>query len=204
MAGTEGRTCDACGTRLGLIKFRYREGYVCRSCYDRASLCGHRTIRGMSREELEQALQEGTAGQTSGVEFFPTRRAGDLLLVDDYRDVVCLPNNRRVVGAGRAPVYLRAHEIEASGIRISPKLSKRALAQLARGESGRQDVLVSELAVWVRARRAKDGGKARTFDIPLITSSVRASSYAFKRTYALAVRAQELVVGVSEGNPERK
>lgn len=204
MASTRGRTCDACGTRLRLVKFRYQEGYVCRSCYDRASLCGHRIIRGMGREELEQALREGAAGQASGVEFFPTRRVGDLLLVDDYRGVVCLPNNRRVVGAGHAPVYLRSDEIEASGIRTSPQFSKRALAQLARDKGDRQDVLVSELVVWVRARRAEDCGKARTFGIPLIASSVRASSYAFKRTYELAVRAQGLVVGVSEGNSERK
>lgn len=179
-------TCDVCNAELGLLRFRYADGFICKDCYDLASGSNTQTIRKLSLDEVEEAIERRRKQLDVDVEFIPTKRAGDLLQIDERRGLVCLPHNRRTAGDVAAPEFFAVDAIRSCRIESVPRRTEKELATLAaRGGDG---ITLSSLALVIQTRSRKEPYTAQ-----LITTAVKTDGFAFRRSFELAVRAKQLV-----------
>lgn len=95
------KKCLLCEKKLGWVKFKTADGYLCKTCYGIASLNYTRTITRMTLTDLEKVYQQAQQDETmqNTVDFDITRRINGYVLFDDSRQILCLPNNSRFAAA---------------------------------------------------------------------------------------------------------
>lgn len=179
------KTCDICGVPLGLFKFRYAEGLICRNCYDAATAGGRETVRQMTRAELEEAIQARQGALEDVPDFRANLRVGDVLLVDQERKLFCLPHNRRTDGTNAKPEVIAWDDVRGVRLVSDPAYSTSELKALSRASP---DVVVRRLCIEIRVAH-----QAHPSTLCLFTTPVRAKSFAYRQSLALALRAMELL-----------
>ncbi|MGI6109195.1 MAG: DUF4428 domain-containing protein [Eubacteriaceae bacterium] len=170
------KTCDVCGAPLGILRFKYKDGAVCRDCYEKAS---HHCVETISRLTLDQVkdLCEADKGDSTGGDMFDiTRRIGNFILFDDKNKNFCIPNNRMVIRGYKNPVIHPYDDIKSVSIVSDPELKPDQLAQLAQSGNGGQ--LIHSLKVEILL-----GEHHIPCDVPVIVNTVRSKSFAYRRSY---------------------
>lgn len=101
------KKCQICNRKLGLIKFRTADGYICKACYKIASNNYERTVVDLSLAELKETFDQDDFEQRKKHEdnFFISRKINGYVLFDDQHKVLCLPNNARYAREQLKPEY---------------------------------------------------------------------------------------------------
>lgn len=88
------KKCLVCEAPLRLVKFKCIEGYVCKTCYEKASLNFTQTIKTKTKDEL-LAIIKLPDQDSINVGFEISRKINQLLLFDDSHQKICLPNHKK-------------------------------------------------------------------------------------------------------------
>lgn len=101
------KACLICESSVRFIKFKCRDGYVCKTCYETVSLNFSQTIKSKNKEELLLIYQVNALNKETVVTdeqpFEITRRIGQFLLFDDRHQLLCLPNHSKYTKEQRKP-----------------------------------------------------------------------------------------------------
>ena len=178
------RTCDLCGSPLGIMKFRYAEGHICRSCYEVVSSGCTSTIRQMKHDELETAYSERKRAFAHMGEFRTTQRVGDFLLIDEERKLICLPNNRRGGGTVRQPEIIAWGDMRSIRLISNPSKEPNELKEVSKTNP---NLVFSHLSIEIEA------DKDRSAVIVFFATPVRARSFAYRQSLGMALRAYDLL-----------
>lgn len=88
------RKCLLCHKKLGLVKFKTADGYICKYCYRISSLDYTKTVTSMTLADLKQVVQQAPQEKmiTDSANFMITRRINGYVLFDDQHELLCLPS----------------------------------------------------------------------------------------------------------------
>ena len=180
------RTCDVCGDRLGMVKFRYRDGFICKDCYERASRACTETVRGMGLSEVKERCQE--AGDQAVMEDFEmTGRIGNFILIDSNRNKLCIVHNRIRTKEYKKPEIVSLDQIRYCKICCASSLSWEELRSEEKPKEGCVAFLGLELIM--------DSGEKSRY-IQVLSSPVRTKSYAFRKSMGF----MQQIVGYLQSN----
>lgn len=179
-------TCDLCGEKLGLVRFRYRDGFICKRCYALASGSFTSTVRNLSREELEEMYERRKRQLETDGEFLATKKVGDLVQLDERNGKVCLPHNRRMTGDLASPEFILFRDVRSCGIETVPPMDEGELAEFS--SRGDESATITSMLLWIRTADEKG-----LYEVPILSTPVRATSFAFQQSYGMAVRALGLL-----------
>ncbi|MCI2057379.1 MAG: DUF4428 domain-containing protein [Oscillibacter sp.] len=174
------QNCDICGAEVGFLnKFRCQDGVICKKCYEIVSNHFATTITQMTLGELKrnyvknvQPLDMGEGG------FQATRKIGSFLLLDEKTQKVCILNNQKLTGRNTRPVIFPYSALKSFQLISQPQFSVEQLSALAADKTA--DTTIQGLSI----RLYLTGN--RTEEITIIPSSVRVSSFAFRRGLQIA------------------
>ena len=76
------RKCLLCHKKLGLVKFKTADGYICKYCYRISSLDYTKTVTSMTLADLKQVVQQAPQEKmiTDSANFMITRRMFYLMI----------------------------------------------------------------------------------------------------------------------------
>lgn len=175
------RTCDICNTKLGFMnKFRYTDGYICKSCYKKASRQFTETINQKTFEEIKElCYSEDTI---NGQDFEITGKIGNYLLVDEKNSKICILSNRISNKKVATPSFYNVEEIKECRIICEPTISRN---QLEEKILKREEEVINKLKVQISFKEKP------AIDILFIQTGARIKSYAFRQSFTFAKRIQE-------------
>lgn len=180
------KTCDVCGKRLGFVKFRYRDGLICKGCYETASRSCTETVRGLVLPEIK-ARCCGSGEQEVFEDFEITGRIGNFILMDDRRHKICIVNNRIQAKSYKKPEIVSLDQIRYCQIRCGSALSWE---ELSRGEKTGEGCVTS-----LGLELVLDTGES-PLCIWILSSPVRIQSFAFRKSMDF----MQLIVGYLQSN----
>ena len=174
------KTCDICGGKRGFFhSFRCQDGVICKNCYRIVSGNYATTITGKTIQELKKIYIQNAQPLDLGADGFETtRKIGSLLLIDEGRRKFCVLNHPKKNGSAARPQIYSRSDVTAVRLQLRPAFSQDELEKLMDDKSKEQTA--DSLSVQISL---KDGQVCR---IPLLTSPVRLSTYAFRQSYQLA------------------
>lgn len=174
------RTCDICGSKIGLKAFHCQDGKICKRCYQIVSNNFMSTIIQKSLSELRAIYDQNAAPIDLGDDGFQiTAKVDNVLLIDETRRKFCVMSNTRVTGEYRRPRIFRFEDLDAFKLITEPPRAPEELAAMA--EDKKNSVTIKKMGILLRTR---GGGRS---EIPLVTSPIRSSSYAFRKSYQIAL-----------------
>lgn len=185
-------TCDVCGAKLGLMnKFKYREGYICKECYKKASRQFTETVTQKTLDEIREMCQPaGNAAYDPDFEI--TARIGNYVLFDEKHYKICVLNNRLSNRQVTNPDFYDASDIRSCQLVSKPRLSKKELEEkMQKKEEG----VIEFLCVRLHLKNTDE-----PVDILLVSTKVRIKSFAFRRAYDFAKRIEEGIVGLCDAS----
>lgn len=100
--------CLICQTPVRFIKFKCQDGYVCKKCYEAASLNFSQTIKNKTKEDLLKIIQ---LSEEAVPAFEISRRINQLILFDDQHGQLCLPNHQKYCYEQRKPEIFAFNQI---------------------------------------------------------------------------------------------
>ncbi len=196
------KTCDICGAPLKLLKFRYAEGLICRDCYDKVTAGTRTIVRQMTRSEIEEAIRQRQDFFDGLQDFRATLRVGDVLLVDQERKLFCLPHNRRIADGRTSPEIIPWDEVCRVRLVSDPAYTFDELRSLSKTDP---DAVVTHLCIEIYrthqtepSRQTETSKQEEPSKLCLFTTPVRAKSFAYRQSLALALRAMELLEQVAQ------
>jgi hypothetical protein len=162
------RACVICNDALKWIKFKCAEGYVCKSCYEKASVNFTQTIKTKTNAELLELFVDTTDAQAEPT-FTMTRKINQLIFFDDTSGKICLPNHKKYAKEKLKPeIYSYAEIVNCQLLEEhEEKYVKKKLQQL-----GRIKVVLTL--------------KQETREIFLIPNYINRDSMAYKTMHSLA------------------
>lgn len=170
-------TCDFCGTNLGFRKLRYKEGYVCKTCYAILSDQFKNTIRNKSKKELFEIYSRYTKESDVEIDTFDiTKRVGNYLLIDERHRLVCVPNNRNIVGSGKRPKIYDLNKMKDIKIYSEPQFSNVELKEQIEKKAA---TIITKLSVSFQYDE-------KLKHINITNNTIRTGSFAFKKSYDFA------------------
>lgn len=104
------KECLICSTPLKLMKFKCADGYVCKNCYEKASLNFTQTIKTKTKTELLATLSNVKKEQIEDT-FELTRKINQLIFFDDNHQQICLPNHKKYTKTNLKPEIFSFSEI---------------------------------------------------------------------------------------------
>lgn len=173
------QTCDVCSEKISFTnKFRYAQGYICKTCYKKASRCFTQTIAQMELSDILEACGEiGTSIQEDNFEI--TGRIGNYILFDEKNMKICIANNRMTQQLIKNPEFYSVKEIISCKIVSEPVHSLNQLEEMV---MKKEDVVLHSLKVKLRFKNKQEK------EIILMNTSFRVKSYAFRKTLNFAKR----------------
>ncbi len=181
------KTCDVCGSRLGMLKFRYADGCICKKCYEAASRNCSVTIRDLSFREIEKRCLLYDENSIELEEFEVTKRIGNYILIDEKNRRFCILNHGMRDKEYNSPIILSLDDI------------KFCVVQGAAASSGKTDgkdytdrnrtVNSLEIEIFLHSM-------TKVHNISILSSPVRKKSYAFRRSSAF----MQAITGYFESN----
>lgn len=168
------KSCDVCGSKLGLMKFRYASGDICKSCYETASRSFTETIRELTLVEIKNRCSSKQEYVTRTEDFEITKRIGNYILIDEVNKKFCVLNNEYRAKEYCLPKFCPLSDVKCCKVSCIPE----------------GDVVASlgiELFLYSQTETQK---------ITFFSSPIRRKSYAFRQTNAFF----EAVVSYFESN----
>jgi len=104
------KQCLICHKMLKWMKFKCLEGYVCKECYEIVSESFSQTITQNTKSELVEIYNQRTAVHMSK-EFETTRSIFQVILFDDKRQKICLPNHPKYTRTSLEPEFYDNNEL---------------------------------------------------------------------------------------------
>lgn len=177
------KTCDVCGQSIGFVgKFKYKDGYICKKCYKKASRQFTETITQKTLAEIK-LLCETERDEKAFERFVITGRIGNYLLVDEKNYRICIPNNRMMNKKVSDPDFYDIRNIKKCELLVSPKMTLKELNEKAVHKS--EDTIdYLKVCLWF-----KDTTKKK--EMILIENPVRIKTFAFRQSYRFAERIDE-------------
>ena len=180
------KTCDVCGGSLGLIKFRYQNGFICKDCYESASRGYTETVRDFGLSEIKERCSEGERLNVFE-DFEMTGRIGNFILIDANRKRICIVNNRIQTKKYKKPEIVSLDQIQYGRICCGSSLPWEELRNENKPKEGFVTFLGLELIM-------ASGENPRY--IQILSSPVRARSFAFRKSMNFMCQ----IVGYLESN----
>lgn len=121
-------SCDVCGAKLGIFgRFRYAGGYICKSCYQKASRHFSETVSQKSFQEVKE-LCEIDSGTAQIQDFEITGRIGNYVLLDEKNRKICILNNRMTGKKSEDRKFMRQKKLFHVKYALSRNLRKKNLS----------------------------------------------------------------------------
>ena len=157
--------CDICGEKLGFRKFHCQDGVVCKKCYAVVSNGFTETITKKTLAELKKTYEANAVPIDLGEDgFVVTRKIQSLLLIDEQNKKFCISGNPTVSKEySRPEIY---HYEDLMGYLKEDKKTVKVIKKLK-----------------VRMKIKGVGIK----DLVVLASPVRSSTYAFRKSYQVAM-----------------
>lgn len=180
------KTCDVCKSKLGVLKFRHRDGFLCSKCYEVTSRGCTEIIRQLSLPEIKERwdLREPSLDFE---EFEITGRIGNYILMDDKRGKICIINNRFHGKEYKRPEVISLKDIRYCKVSFCSSLSWEEMQKAAAGSRGYASSLGLDLHL--------NSGTA-VYHIRILSSPVRVKSFAFRKSLGFLQR----IIGYLESN----
>jgi hypothetical protein len=163
------------------MKMKFDGGYVCKKCYAIVSRNFTETIVKKKYDELLSYYEDYKRNRTNLGEFEISKKIADLMLVDYKNKKICLPNNRRMYGSDSHPEIFGFSEIFKFELKENNKI-----IDINRFKSDKKikdkNEIVNELEIIVFTDRIENIKKS----IKILTSPVRKSSFAYRRSIEFA------------------
>lgn len=174
------RICDICGGTIGFKAFHCLDGMLCKNCYRIVSNQFTTTITGSTLLDLKMTYIKNAAPIDLGSGGFRiTKKIGTFLFLDEQHKKFCIPSNQKITGQYTRPKIYRFGELSSYKLVADPPMPPEKLATLS--ENKRNSVIVKKLCVRLRMKNGN------TRDVVVIPSPVRSSSYAFRKSYQIAM-----------------
>lgn len=166
------KICGVCDRNLGLLRFKYRDGFVCKDCYKIASRTYTETIRQLDAAELKARCNRKEE-QPEENDFEITGRIGNYILIDDKGKRICIVNNRLQVKGYRKPAIIPLADIRYCRISCGSSFTWEELKNAEKLESSHLASLNLELFL---------NSSSDSQHIRILSSSVRVKSFAFRKS----------------------
>lgn len=188
------KTCDICINPLGFMKFRYEGGYLCKSCYEKASRHCVETIRHKTLEELLAICNNEDETSVHDETFEVSRRVANYILFDDHHKKICIPNNRSIIKTYQKPQIYNYADIQKVALEAEPKMSFEELLKL---EVSKESQVIHFLRIKIMLRSQNEPCM-----VPVVTTPVRSTSYAFKRSFTFSKRILTALEKLVQSSPK--
>jgi hypothetical protein len=169
------KTCDQCGKSLGLIKFRYFTGYICKDCYKAASRNFTETVREKSLEDISSIVVNASRISLDE-DFKVSAKIGNFILIDKKRGKFHIID--RKADSGKSRTYRFSDVIHHEVITV-PKLSSEELNH----PTDNTNKIIRSMSVKLTFNSAgiKD-------EIIIVSTPMRINSRAFRMSYGFVER----------------
>ena len=172
--------CDLCGEKLGFRKFHCQDGVVCKKCYAIVSNGFSETIAKKTLAELKKTYEANAVPIDLGEDgFVVTRKIKPFLLIDEQNKKFCISGNPTVSKEYSRPEIYHYDDLMAYMLVCDPELTPEELVHLK--EDKKTVKVIKKLKVRLKIRGV--GIK----DIVVLSRPVRSSTFAFRKSYQLAM-----------------
>ena len=170
--------CDICGEKLGFRKFHCQDGVVCKKCYAVVSNGFTETITKKTLAELKKTYEAKAVPIDLGEDgFVVTRKIQSLLLIDEQK--FCISGNPTVSKEYSRPEIYHYEDLMGYMLMCEPELTPEELVHLK--EDKKTVKVIKKLKVRMKIKGV--GIK----DLVVLASPVRSSTYAFRKSYQVAM-----------------
>ena len=172
--------CDICGEKLGFRKFHCQDGVVCKKCYAVVSNGFTETITKKTLAELKKTYEANAVPIDLGEDgFVVTRKIQSLLLIDEQNKKFCISGNPTVSKEYSRPEIYHYEDLMGYMLMCEPELTPEELVHLK--EDKKTVKVIKKLKVRMKIKGV--GIK----DLVVLASPVRSSTYAFRKSYQVAM-----------------
>ena len=172
--------CDICGEKLGFRKFHCQDGVVCKKCYAVVSNGFTETITKKTLAELKKTYEANAVPLDLGEDgFVVTRKIQSLLLIDEQNKKFCISGNPTVSKEYSRPEIYHYEDLTGYMLMCEPELTPEELVHLK--EDKKTVKVIKKLKVRMKIKGV--GIK----DLVVLASPVRSSTYAFRKSYQVAM-----------------
>ena len=172
--------CDFCGEKLGFRKFLRQDGVVCKKCYAVVSNGFTETITKKTLAELKKTYEANAVPLDLGEDgFVVTRKIQSLLLIDEQNKKFCISGNPTVSKEYSRPEIYHYEDLMGYMLMCEPELTPEELVHLK--EDKKTVKVIKKLKVRMKIKGV--GIK----DLVVLASPVRSSTYAFRKSYQVAM-----------------
>ena len=172
--------CDICGEKLGFRKFHCQDGVVCKKCYAVVSNGFTETITKKPLAELKKTYEANAVPIDLGEDgFVVTRKIQSLLLIDEQNKKFCISGNPTVSKEYSRPEIYHYEDLMGYMLICEPELTPEELVHLK--EDKKTVKVIKKLKVRMKIKGV--GIK----DLVVLASPVRSSTYAFRKSYQVAM-----------------
>ena len=172
--------CDICGEKLGFRKFHCQDGVVCKKCYAVVSNGFTETITKKTLAELKKTYKANAVPIDLGEDgFVVTRKIQSLLLIDEQNKKFCISGNPTVSKEYSRPEIYHYEDLMGYMLICEPELTPEELVHLK--EDKKTVKVIKKLKVRMKIKGV--GIK----DLVVLASPVRSSTYAFGKSYQVAM-----------------
>ena len=172
--------CDICGGKLGFRKFHCHDGVVCKKCYAVVSNGFTETITKKTLAELKKTYEANAVPIDLGEDgFVVTRKIQSLLLIDEQNKKFCISGNPTVSKEYSRPEIYHYEDLMGYMLICEPELTPEELVHLK--EDKKTVKVIKKLKVRMKIKGV--GIK----DLVVLASPVRSSTYAFRKSYQVAM-----------------
>lgn len=188
--------CDICETKIKFKGFRCKDGIVCKKCYGIVSNHYTDIIAKKTISELKGIYSVNTQPIEIGQDGFETtQKVGTFFLMDNNSKKFCILGNPTVNKKYNRPEVYGFGELEGYRLSSDPELSPEELVELK--EDKKNGRIIKNLKIQIRIKE-KD-----IKDVFIISTPVRSSSYAFRKSYSLAMDMMRKLDEIYEENQKR-
>lgn len=172
--------CDICGEKLGFRKFHCQDGVVCKKCYAVVSNGFTETITKKTLAELKKTYEANAVPIDLGEDgFVVTRKIQSMLLIDEQNKKFCISGNPTVSKEYSRPEIYHYEDLMGYMLMCEPELTPEELVHLK--EDKKTVKVIKKLKVRMKIKGV--GIK----DLVVLASPVRSSTYAFRKSYQVAM-----------------
>lgn len=172
--------CDICGEKLEFRKFHCQDGVVCKKCYAVVSNGFTETITKKTLAELKKTYEANAVPIDLGEDgFVVTRKIQSLLLIDEQNKKFCISGNPTVSKEYSRPEIYHYEDLMGYMLMCEPELTPEELVHLK--EDKKTVKVIKKLKVRMKIKGV--GIK----DLVVLASPVRSSTYAFRKSYQVAM-----------------
>lgn len=169
------KTCDRCGKNLGLIKFRYSTGHICKDCYKAASRNFTETVREKSLEDISSIIENTSMGSLDE-DFQVSAKIGNFLLIDKKREKFHIID--RKADSGKSRIY-RFSDVKHHEIITVPRLSSEELIH----PTDNTNKIIRSMSVKLTFNSAET-----PYEIIVVSTPMRLNSRAYKMSLDFVIR----------------